>query len=87
MLAIAGAILIHAACILITTTKESADIYPMRLFLIVVGSGLIGADLGNRFLEFRKKLRESAQTQTRKAESGAADVTMNVKRRLGDDGR
>jgi hypothetical protein len=72
MLAIAGAILIHAACILMATTKESADIYPMRLFLIVVGSGLIGADLGNRFLEFRKKLREPARTQTPRAEPGTA---------------
>ena len=68
MLAIAGAILIHAACILMATTKEAADIYPMRLFLIVVGAALIGADLGNRFLEFRKKLRESAQTQAPKTE-------------------
>jgi hypothetical protein len=72
MLAIAGAILIHAACILMATTKEPPDIYPMRLFLIVVGSGLIGADLACRFLELRKKLRESAQTQTPKAEEGAA---------------
>jgi hypothetical protein len=72
MLAIAGAILIHAACILMATTKESADIYPMRLFLIVVGAGLIGADVGNRFLEFRMRLRESAQSQTAKAEPGAA---------------
>jgi hypothetical protein len=71
MLAIAGAILIHAACILMATTKESADIYPMRLFLIFVGAGLIGADLANRILEFRKKARESARTRTPTAEPGA----------------
>jgi hypothetical protein len=64
MLAIAGAILINAACVLMTTTKESADIYPMRLLLIVVGSGLVGADIGNRVLEFFKKRRESARTKT-----------------------
>jgi hypothetical protein len=72
MLAIAGAILIHAACILMATTKESPDIYPMRLFLIVVGSGLIGVDLANRILEFRKKSGESAQIQIPKAAPGAA---------------
>jgi hypothetical protein len=71
MLAIAGAILIHAACILMAATKESPDIYPLRLFLIVVGSCLIGAEVGSRFLEFRKKLRESAQTQTPKTEPNA----------------
>jgi hypothetical protein len=59
MLAIAGAILIHAACILMASRQDGADIYTMRVFLIVVGSSLIGADLANRFLEFRKKLRES----------------------------
>jgi hypothetical protein len=71
MLAIAGAILIHAACILMATTKESADIYPMRLFLIVVGAGLIGADVASRVLEFSKKAREAARTKTPPAEPGA----------------
>ena len=72
MIAIAGAILIHAACILMATTKESADIYPMRLFLIVVGAGMIGADLANRALEFSKKARETARTRRATAETGAA---------------
>jgi hypothetical protein len=72
LLAIAGAILIHAACILMATTKESPDIYPMRLFLIFVGSCLIGADVGSRTMEYRKKFRESAQTPSPKGDSGAA---------------
>jgi hypothetical protein len=72
MLAVAGAILIHAACILMATPKESADLYAMRLFLIIVGSALIGAVIANRFLELRRKLPLSAQTQAPRAE---ADTT------------
>ena len=58
MLAIAGAILIHGACILMASGRDGADIYTMRVLLIVVGSSVISADLTNRFLEFRKKLRD-----------------------------
>jgi hypothetical protein len=63
MVAIAGAILIHATCIRMATTKESPDIYPRRLFLIVVGAAMIGADLGSRVLEFSKNVREAARNR------------------------
>jgi hypothetical protein len=72
MLAIAGAILINAACILTTTTKEYPDTYLMRLVLNIVGSSLIGADLGNRLVGFVKKQRALARTEKPQAESGAA---------------
>ena len=73
MLAIAGAILINAACILMTTTKEGLDIYLARLVLNTVGSSLIGADLGYRVVGFIKKLRESARSEKPlQAEPGAA---------------
>jgi len=70
MLAIAGAILINAACLLMTTTKESRDIYATRLLLCVVGSSFIGADIGIRIRDFFKKLRGSARPETPHAEKG-----------------
>jgi hypothetical protein len=58
MLTIAGAILIHAACVIMVSQKDT-DLYLMRMLVLVVGAGLMGVDIGNRLLEYFKKRRES----------------------------
>jgi hypothetical protein len=48
MLAIAGAILINAACILMATNRDSTDIYMGQRLLIVIGTALLVADIFSR---------------------------------------
>lgn len=52
MLAIAGAILIHAAC----TLRADVDPFIGRAWS-AIGGGLIGLDLYGRILDFLKKVR------------------------------
>ncbi len=72
MLAVAGAILINAACVLAASTKDSADIYLGQRLLAMLGAALIAADLYQRLVShFRRTRAEVA----RQAEGGAAPDT------------
>lgn len=66
MLAIAGAILINAACVLAATTKDTADIYLGQRLLTMFGTGLIAADLYPRFMDY---IRRSKAAATDKADT------------------
>jgi hypothetical protein len=59
MLAIAGAILMHAACVLLASGKDTIDIYLSERLLMAMGSMLIASDLTIRVREFLKKAKAS----------------------------
>lgn len=52
MVAIAGAILIHASCVLMAGGKDNFDTYALQRILAVVGTGLMATDFTTRFREF-----------------------------------
>ncbi len=62
MLAIAGAILINAACILIASGTDTTDVYALSRILIAVGTGLMCADFVMRFREFVKRSKAKHKT-------------------------
>lgn len=67
MLAIAGAILIHAACVLMASALMKGDdtvtIYALTRILLFVGAGLMTADIQFRIREFVKKARAERKTE------------------------
>ena len=71
MLAVAGAILINAACVLAATTKDTADIYLGQRLLAMFGAALIGVDLYPRFMGFIRRSTAAAKAKSH-AEPGAA---------------
>jgi hypothetical protein len=72
MLAIAGAVLINAACVLIASGRDTTDVYALSRVLIAVGAGLMGADFVGRFREFVKRSRREHESARSTAEPGAA---------------
>lgn len=72
MLAIAGAILINAACILITSGGDTTDVYALSRILIAIGALLMGLDFVVRFRDFAKRSKAEHMPSTSKAaEPGA----------------
>ena len=63
MLAIAGAILINAACVLMASSKDTFDIYALQRIFVMVGVGLVVGDLANRVRESFKKAKASTPPQ------------------------
>ena len=73
MLAITGAILINAACILAASTKDSADIYLGQRLLAMLGAALLAADLYPRFVGYIRRVKAEAAVRAKAdAEPGAA---------------
>ena len=73
MLAITGAILINAACILAASTKDSADIYLGQRLLAMLGAALIAVDLYSRLVGHIRRAKAEAASQAKAdAEPGAA---------------
>ena len=72
MLAIAGAILINAACILGASTKDSADIYIGQRLLGAFGAMLIGVDLSFRLTRYIRRAKAEAAS---KAKAGGEPAT------------
>ena len=74
MLAIAGAVLINAACILIASGGDTTeDVYALTRILITVGTGLMCMDFTVRLHEFAKRSKAEHIPSTHKpAEPGAA---------------
>jgi hypothetical protein len=72
MLAIAGAILINAACVLAAAAKDSADIYLGQRLFAMFGVALIVSDLYPRFVGYIRRARAEADAKAKaNAESGA----------------
>src|SRR5947209_11857358 len=80
MLAITGAILINAACILAASTKDSADIYLGQRLLAMLGAALIAVDLYSRLAGHIRRAKAEAAGQ---AKADAAPGTSPG----GDEGR
>jgi hypothetical protein len=55
MFAIAGAILIHAACVLMASGKDTFDIYGLQRILVMVGFLLVVSEATIRVREFFRK--------------------------------
>jgi hypothetical protein len=73
MLAITGAILINAACILAASTKDSIDIYLGQRLLAMLGAALIAVDLYSRSAGHIRRAKAEAASQAKAdAEPGAA---------------
>lgn len=60
MLAIAGAVLINAACVFMASGKDTFDIYAGQRILMMVGAGLVAADLTIRLRDLIRKAKVSA---------------------------
>jgi hypothetical protein len=71
MLAITGAILINAACILAASTKDSVDIYLGQRLLAMLGTALIAVDLYSRLVGHIRQTKAVSQPKA-DAEAGAA---------------
>ena len=68
MLMIAGAILIHAACVLmagvlIAKGEDTVTIYALTRILLAVGAGMIGVDIQNRVREFIKNAKAQRKSE------------------------
>jgi hypothetical protein len=67
MLAVAGAILIHAACVLMAGVLVKGDdtltIYALTRILLSAGAGLMTVDIQFRIREFVKKARTERKAQ------------------------
>ena len=63
MYAIAGSILLNAACLCMTSDKTTSGIYSMQLALTAVGGVFIGADLSVRLPEFFQKSRSQNESK------------------------
>ncbi|MBM4067416.1 MAG: hypothetical protein FJ271_00520 [Planctomycetes bacterium] len=67
MLAITGAILLHAACVLMAGALVKGDdtltIYALTRILLGVGAGLMTVDIQFRIREFVKKARAERKAQ------------------------
>lgn len=59
MLAIAGAVLINAACVLMASQNDTFDIYAGQRILMLVGVSLLSIDLTNRWRDWFKKAKGS----------------------------
>jgi hypothetical protein len=56
MLAIAGAVLINAGCVLMASGRDTADFYIGQRLFVIVGSGLLASDL---FLRVQGAVRKA----------------------------
>lgn len=63
MLAIAGAILINAGCVLMASGQDTTAIYVLQRILLMAGGGLMGVDIQFRIGEFVKKARADRKAQ------------------------
>jgi hypothetical protein len=60
MYSIVGAILIHAACLLMATEKDTFDVYAGQRLLAMVGAAFIGGDLAHAWRNRRKPTHGAA---------------------------
>ncbi|MBL8823756.1 MAG: hypothetical protein JNJ77_14300 [Planctomycetia bacterium] len=65
MLAVAGAILINAACVLAATTKDTADIYLGQRLIAGVGAVLIVVDLYPRLMDFIRQSKGTGKSNAK----------------------
>ena len=74
MLAIAGAVLINAACVLIASRRDdTTDMYALSRILIAIGAYLMGTDFVVRFRDFVKRSKaEHMPSPQKPAEPDAA---------------
>jgi hypothetical protein len=68
MLAIAGAVLIHAACVLMASVliakgEDTVTIYALTRILLFVGAGLMAVDIQGRIREFIKKAKAGSTSE------------------------
>ena len=68
MLMIAGAILIHAACVLMAAVliakgEDTVTIYALTRILLAVGAGMIAVDIQNRAREFIKNAKAQRKSE------------------------